>query len=205
MWAPPAHREGSTGSYGAALAQPRLVLGMLSIFLYVGAEVSIGSSMANYLMSPHTLGAAPLKAGSMVSIYWGLAMCGRFIGSVVLRKFNPGLVLTACAVGAVVLATASGLSSGTVAAATLLMVGLCNSIMFPTIFTLAIEGLGDSAPQASGLLSLGIVGGAVVPVVFGKVTDLTSLSVALVVPVVCYVWIGIYGLITRNKAAALAA
>jgi FHS family L-fucose permease-like MFS transporter len=199
--APPAHAEGSTGSYKAALAAPRLRLGILSIFLYVGAEVAIGSSIANYLMTPHILGATPLTAGRLVSVYWGLAMVGRFIGSVVLRKVSPGKVLTVCAVGAGVLAAISGLSAGTVAAASILAIGLCNSIMFPTIFTLAIEGLGDSAPQASGLLCLGIVGGAVVPLLTGVVADhFGGLSLALFVPVACYVWIAAYGLITRRKA-----
>jgi len=201
--APPAHAQGANGSYKAALSEPRLVLGILSIFLYVGAEVAIGSSIANYLMTPHILGAAPLTAGRLVSVYWGLAMVGRFIGSAVLRKVSPAKVLTVCAVGAGLLAATSGLSSGLVAAVAILAVGLFNSIMFPTIFTLAIEGLGDSAPQASGLLCLGIVGGAAVPLLTGVVADrLGGLSLALFVPVVCYVWIATYGVIARKPHAA---
>jgi FHS family L-fucose permease-like MFS transporter len=182
------------------MRHPRLALGTLSIFLYVGAEVSIGSGMSNYLMNAHTLSAPAATAGSMVSIYWGLAMVGRFIGAGVLRKARPGFVLTACAIGAIILALTSSVTTGMVAAATILAVGLCNSIMFPTIFTLAIEGLGERAARASGLLSMAIVGGAVVPLIYGTVADHTALSVALIVPAVCYAWIAIYGLLTGAGA-----
>ncbi len=196
---PKAGAEG--GSYRSLLGNRRLIFGMVSIFVYVGAEVAIGGLMTNYLMSAHTISAPIAVAGSMVSVYWGLAMVGRFIGFVVLRRVNPGLVLSLCAVGAGVLATISGLSGGYVAVASILAIGLCNSIMFPTIFTLAIEGLGDSTPKGSGLLCLAIVGGALVPLLSGWVADTAGLTAFLIVPVVCYLWIAFYGRFASKAAA----
>jgi FHS family L-fucose permease-like MFS transporter len=191
--APPAAEAGAPQGYANLLRRPRLMLGALTIFLYVGAEVSIGSALANYLMSAHTLSAQPGAAGSMVSIYWGLAMVGRFVGSAVLRKLPPSAVLTTCAAGAVLMAVSSAFTTGAVSAGTILAVGLCNSVMFPTIFTLAIEGLGERAAKASGLLCLAIVGGAIVPMLTGVVADHAGLSWGLLVPASCYVWIALYG------------
>ncbi|HEX4191481.1 MAG TPA: sugar MFS transporter, partial [Stellaceae bacterium] len=114
------------------LKKPRLALGALSIFLYVGAEVSIGSLLINYLMQSSTLGVDAATGGRLISLYWGGAMVGRFIGSAVMRRIAAGTVLAACACGAAVLAGISGVSVGMVAAVAVLAVGLCNSIMFPT-------------------------------------------------------------------------
>ncbi len=187
--------------HAALLRNRRLMFGAVAIFLYVGAEVSIGSSMTNYLMLDRTLSAAAQTAGSLVSVYWGLAMVGRFIGAGIMRKTNPSLVLTLCACGAFVLTTTSSLSAGMAAAVTILAVGLFNSIMFPTIFALAVEGLGERTPQASGIICLAIVGGAVVPLTTGVVADQAGLSLALLVPAACYIWIAFYGLFTaRHKA-----
>jgi FHS family L-fucose permease-like MFS transporter len=184
----------------ALLSNRRLMFGVVSIFLYVGAEVSIGSSMANYLILGSTLSAAAQTAGTLVSIYWGLAMVGRFIGAAVMRKANPAQVLTLCACGAFVMATTSSLSVGMVAAVTILAVGLFNSVMFPTIFALAVEGMGERTPQASGISCLSIVGGAVVPLTTGVVADHVGLQLALLVPAVCYLWIAFYGIFTaRHK------
>src|SRR6185312_5167664 len=181
----------------ALFARPRLFCGALSIFTYVGAEVSIGSLLINYLMQPHTLGLDPVSAGKLLSFYWGGAMVGRFIGAAVLTRIEAGTVLAACALGAALLASISALSAGMIAAATVLAIGLCNSIMFPTIFTLAIEGLGGDTPRGSGLLCLAIVGGAVIPLVSGYAADHLGLSLALFVPVACYLWIATYGGLAR--------
>jgi MFS transporter, FHS family, L-fucose permease len=175
------------------LQRSRLAFGALSIFVYVGAEVSIGSVLTNYLMDQHTLGLAAQRAGQMVAFYWGGAMVGRLIGSAVMRTVSAGVVLAACALGAALLVGVSALSSGALAAYTAIAVGLCNSIMFPTIFTLSIEGLGLRTPQGAGLLCLAIVGGAIVPLVTGVVADHAGLSRALLVPAICYVWIATYG------------
>jgi FHS family L-fucose permease-like MFS transporter len=191
-WSPPV-AEQTGGSFLRLLGHKRLMLGALSIFTYVGAEVAIGSSIINYLMQGAILGVAAQTAGRLVSFYWGGAMVGRFIGAYVLSRVPPGLALTVCALAAGTLATASGLSSGGLAAASLLAIGLFNSIQFPTIFTLAIEGLGKETPEASGIICLAIVGGAVVPLLTGYVADRAGLSHALAVPVICYVWIALYG------------
>ena len=170
--------------------------------MYVGAEVSIGSLLVNYLMQASTLGLAAVEAGKLVSFYWGGAMVGRFIGSGVLRVASPGKVLACCALAASMLATVSGLSTGTVAAVTVIAIGLMNSIMFPTIFSLAIEGLGPSTSRGSGLLCQAIVGGAIVPLVTGWTADRVGLGLALLVPAACYVVIASYGWYARRPAAA---
>jgi FHS family L-fucose permease-like MFS transporter len=188
--------------YVQLLGDRRLMFGVVSIFLYVGAEVSIGSLLTNYLMSGHALGVRQQVAGSLVSVYWGLAMVGRFIGAYALRRVRPGTALAICAAGAGTLAVLSGLTAGLAAAAAVLAIGLFNSIMFPTIFTLAIEDLGENGHQGSGLLCLAIFGGAVVPLIAGRVADSFGLTVFLVVPVVCYMWITGYGLVTRQSRPA---
>ncbi len=187
-----------SGAYRRAIRRPRLMFGVASIFAYVGAEVAIGSLLTNYLMSTHTLGLPIEQAGALVSIYWGLAMVGRFIGALVLRVVRPGWALAVCAVGAGLLAATSGTTTGMTAAVAILGIGLCNAIMFPTIFTLAIEGLGEATPQGSGLLCLAIVGGAVIPLAAGKVADGLGLTAFLIVPIVCYAWILAYGVMTAR-------
>ena len=153
-------------------------------------------------MQPSVLGATAITAGHLVSVYWAGLMVGRFAGSAILRRVPPGLVLAICACVAGTLALVSGVSTGMVATVTLLAVGLGNSIMFPTIFTLAIENLGEETPEASGVICLAIVGGAVVPLVFGLVADRVGLAHALLVPVACYASIALYGLLVwRGRLA----
>ena len=171
------------------------------LFRSVGAEVSIGSVMANYLMQPKTLGLAAVEAGKLISFYWGGAMIGRFLGAGLLRYVSPGKVLAACAIIAGALAAVSGLSAGMVAAVSLIAIGLFNSIMFPTIFSLGIEGLGQNTAKGSGLLCMAIVGGAVVPLATGKAADLFGLGHALFVPVICYALIAAFGWYARRPAA----
>jgi FHS family L-fucose permease-like MFS transporter len=178
--------------------KPRLLLGAAAIFVYVGAEVSIGSMMTNYLMLPSTLGLVAERAGKLVSFYWGGAMVGRFLGSFVLRRVHPGIVLGACAVCACGLVVASSQSGGAIAAWTLISVGLFNSVMFPTIFALASEDLGEEKPNGSALLCMAIVGGAVIPELTGAVADATRLATALAVPALCYIWIAVYGVLAAR-------
>jgi FHS family L-fucose permease-like MFS transporter len=128
-------------------------------------------------------------------------MVGRFVGSWILRHVSAGKVLACCALGASLLAAISGLSAGLVAGVTIIAIGLMNSIMFPTIFTLGIEGLGDKTPQGSGLLCMAIVGGAIVPLITGFAADHIGLSLSLLVPAVCYLWIAFYGWTARKAAA----
>jgi len=180
------------------LARPRFAFGTLCIFLYVGGEVAIGSLIVSYLMQPNVLGAAAEAAGKHVPLYWGGAMVGRFIGAYVLRKFAPGKVL-ACVAGAVIgLLSISANTVGEVSAWSLLAIGLFNSIMFPTIFSLACEGLGTRAAEGSGVICMAIVGGAVVPLVTGNAADLWGLKQALIVPAFCYIGILSFGWFARR-------
>ena len=172
-----------------------LVLGAVGIFVYVGAEVSIGSFLVNYISNPDILGITALQAGKFVSFYWGGAMVGRFIGSAVQRKIKPGTVLAFNAIFAILLVVTSMLSFGYLAMISILLVGLFNSIMFPTIFTLAIDGLGKHTGQGSGILCMAIVGGAVIPVVQGFIADAIGVHHAFLLPVICYMFIVYYGLI----------
>lgn len=196
--APPVAGQARLSAIPALFRRPRLALGALAIFVYVGAEVSIGSVLTNYLMQPNVLAATAERAGKLVSLYWGGAMVGRFIGSYVLNRLKPGLVLAVCAVAASSLAAMSSLSQGDLAAYSLIAVGLCNSIMFPTIFSLASEQLGPETPNGSGLLCMAIVGGAIVPIVMGTVADTAGLAVALLVPALCYLWIATYGVLAAR-------
>jgi len=196
--APPVAGQAKLGAIVALLGRPRLVLGAVAIFVYVGAEVSIGSVMINYLMQRSVLAVTAERAGQLLSFYWGGAMIGRFLGAAILRVAKPGLVLAACAVGAGLLALVSSHSSGAIAAYSLIAVGLFNSIMFPTIFSLASEQLGPETPNGSGLLCMAIVGGAIVPLITGAVADASNLATSLLVPAICYVWICVYGVLAAR-------
>jgi FHS family L-fucose permease-like MFS transporter len=171
-----------------------LVLGVAGIFAYVGAEVAIGSHIVSYLALPDVLGLSPQAAGDRVALYWFAAMVGRFTGAYLLHKFPPGKLLAFNAVGAITLVLTSINSTGAAAMWSLLAVGLMNSLMFSTIFTLAVNGLGRHTEAASGLLCTAIVGGALVPLLFGYVADVSGLRWALLLPVLCYAYIGWYGL-----------
>jgi FHS family L-fucose permease-like MFS transporter len=176
------------------LRRRRFAFGTACIFLYVGAEVAIGSLIVSYLMQPHVLGLAEQGAGKLVPLYWGGALIGRFIGSAVLRLVNPGKVLAGVALGAIALLTLSASDGGAVAGYALLAVGLMNAIMFPTIFSLACEGLGSRAADGSGVICIAIVGGAIIPPLTGSLADASgSLSIALALPALCYGTISLYG------------
>jgi FHS family L-fucose permease-like MFS transporter len=182
------------------LRRPRFALGAMCIFLYVGAEVAIGSLIVNYLMQANVLGLAAEDAGKHVPYYWGGAMVGRFVGAYLLRVISPGKVL-ACAAGVVLtLLLVSAYSTGPLSGWSLLAIGLFNSIMFPTIFSLASEGLGSSAADGSGVICMTIVGGAIVPLITGHAADLAGLKIALAVPALCYAGILGFGLYARHPA-----
>ena len=180
------------------LQRPRFAFGALGIFIYVGGEVAIGSLLVNYLMQADTLKVAAQTAGELVTFYWGGAMVGRFIGAWVLRQFPPSLVLATAAACVGVLLITSGLTVGTVSGVALIAIGFFNSIMFPTIFSLASEGLGERAAEGSGVLCVAIVGGAIVPLLAGLLADASSLRMALIVPFICYLGIAAFGLYCRR-------
>jgi MFS transporter, FHS family, L-fucose permease len=186
------------------LTRPRFAFGTLCIFLYVGGEVAIGSVIVNYLMQSNVLGLPADLAGNHLLYYWGGAMVGRFIGSGLLRLFSPGKVLACAAATVIALLTVSANTSGLVSGWSLLAIGLFNSIMFPTIFTLASEGLGKRAAEGSGVICVAIVGGAIVPLLTGNAADLWGLKQALVVPAACYLTILAFGWYARRPLAARA-
>lgn len=194
--------EASEGLAGLdLLKRRRFGFGALCIFLYVGAEVSIGSLIVSYLMQDHVMGLQEQAAGKLIGLYWGGAMVGRFIGSVVLRVLSPGKVLATVSVAAIALLIISTQTTGDVAGYTLLAVGLTNAIMFPTIFTLACEKLGSRAADGSGIINVAIVGGAVVPLLTGVIADATSsLAIAFMLPMACYAVIASFGFYARKPA-----
>jgi len=179
--------------HNSAWGYKHLVLGAIAIFVYVGGEVSIGSFLVNFLGEPTIAGLKEADAGKFVSFYWGGAMVGRFIGAAVLQKMNPGKVLAFNAVAAAVLVILTMLTSGQTAMFLILSVGLFNSIMFPTIFSLGVDGLGKHTGQGSGILCAAIVGGAILPVVQGYFADSIGIQHAFFIPVLCYIYIAYYG------------
>ena len=188
--------EGGTeadGSKMKLIQQRHLILGVVAIFVYVGAEVSIGSFLVNYFSQPNIGGLTEKAAALYVPYYWGAAMVGRFIGSALLTKLRTGPVLGTAAIVAALLVTASMLSLGSIAMWTIIAVGLFNSIMFPSIFTLGIAGLGHLTGEGSGLLIAGIVGGAIIPVIQGALADNIGIHHAFILPVLCYLYIMYYG------------
>jgi MFS transporter, FHS family, L-fucose permease len=185
------------------LLRPRFALGALCIFVYVGAEVSIGSLIVSYLVQSDVMAVTEQIAGKHVPFYWGGAMVGRFVGAYLLRVFSPGKVLSGAAAATISLLLISFSSTGTLAGWALLAVGLFNSIMFPTIFSLASEGLGKRAPEGSGVICMAIVGGAIIPPLTGHLADLSSLRDALAVPALCYAIILGYGWYARRPAPPL--
>jgi len=179
---------------------PHLMLGAIGIFCYVGAEVAIGSHIVSYLQLPDVMGMQADEAGKYVSYYWGGAMVGRFIGSWILSKFKPGNVLAFNALMAFTLVMISILSIGATAMWSLLAVGLFNSLMFATIFTLAVDGLGTQTDEGSGILCTAIVGGALIPFLYGITGDIFSLKTAYLLPALCYIYIIYYGLKGYRKS-----
>ena len=206
----------TTTNYGQVLQNQKLLFGALGIFVYVGAEVALGSYMVNYGLSldiveevktSRLLGgmagiAAFIKGmdvsgldakgilGALLTFYWGGAMLGRFAGSALMQRIRPFKLLTGAAFMALGLIGLSMLSQGVAALLLVLAVGFFNSIMFPTIFTLAIDDLGDQKPQGSGILVTAICGGAFIPPAVGGIADVASFPVAFVLPLICYLVIG---------------
>ncbi len=174
-------------------AYRHLLLGVVGIFMYVGAEVSIGSYLVSLMESPDVASLDAATAAKYLSLYWGGAMIGRFIGGVVMTKVRPNLALSFNAIAIGVLLAVAVLQGGKVAMWALLAIGFFNSIMFPTIFSLALKGLGKFTSKGSGLLCMGIVGGALVPAIQGYFADTIGLLPSFLIPLVCYLYILFYG------------
>ena len=173
---------------------PNVLLGALGIFTYVGAEVAIGSFMVSYFCQPQIAGLSLKVAAGYVSLYWGGAMVGRFIGAALLQRVKTKHALAACALGSATLITVSIFSGGHLAMWSMIAVGLFNSIMFPSIFALGVAELGVLTPSGSGLINMAIVGGATIPLIQGALADRVGIQHAFILPVLCYMYIVFYAL-----------
>lgn len=170
-----------------------LILGAIAIFVYVGAEVSIGSFLVSFFELDSIAGLSAAKASHYISYYWAGAMVGRFIGAAIMQRVAANKLLMINGISAVVLIIIAIFTEGHLAMWAILLVGLCNSIMFPTIFSLALKDLGPETSRGSGLLCLAIVGGAILPVIQGTLADSLSLQISFIVPLICYFYIAYYG------------
>lgn len=189
------------GAFAEALAKPPsiwsrpwLLAGALGIFTYVGAEVAIGSLLVNYMGLPQIAGLKESIAANFLMVYWGGAMIGRFIGSAVLQRIRTGPVLGTAGVIACLLVVLSIVTHGHTAMYALLAVGLFNSIMFPSIFTLGIQDLGPLTSKGSSLMIAAILGGAIIPELTGRLADKIGLHPSFIIPAICYVYIAAFGI-----------
>ena len=217
-----------SGTYLDAINQKNLIYGVIGIFFYVGAEVTIGSYLVNYFLDMNLVDSIKNNSimnsiatffkhdifvlldngdykysnkavfGLFVTFYWSGAMVGRFIGSYLTKIFQAGRVLSFFALIAIFLIFLSAISNGLISMWSILAIGLFNSIMFPTIFTLSLNGLGNLKPKGSGLLCTGIVGGAIIPPLYGLLTDFTGFKFSLIVLSLCYLYIANFGRTNSN-------
>ncbi|OEZ00052.1 L-fucose:H+ symporter permease [Stenotrophomonas sp. BIIR7] len=188
--------QADTGSHTLmdALRHRHVLFGVLGIFFYVGAEVSIGSFLVNYLSMPNIGGLTEQQATGYVSAYWTMAMVGRFAGSAIMTRFSPRILLTLFAAANALLLALTMSTEGHVAMYSVVAIGLFNSIMFPTIFALSIERLGPLTNKASSLLIMAIVGGAIIPFLQGLLADRIGLHLSFILPLLCYGYILFYGM-----------
>lgn len=217
----------ASNDYRKVLKNRNLILGSIALFCYVGAEVSLGSYMVNYFLSldlaatvretsfMRTIAEWILSTGVssssdmavvgvFVTFYWTGAMIGRFIGSYLTSIFNPAKILSIFALGAIGMILISNFSVGLAAMWTIIGVGLFNSIMFPTIFSLALDGLGDDKAQGSGVLCTMIVGGAIIPPAYGYLTDSFNFNIALILVMACYAYIFYYAFSNKRRKVVVA-
>jgi FHS family L-fucose permease-like MFS transporter len=195
-----AEKVETAGTLQLLLSNRRLQFGALCIFTYVGAEVAIGSNLISYLGDQRTMGLSASDAKYYVTAYWSAALIGRILGVFILSFVKPNRLLMTVASVAVTLVAISALASGPTSGLALVAIGLFNSVMFPTIFSLTMEGMTDEAPKASGIMCTAIIGGAFIPVLFGKMADAAGLQFALVVPLVCYAIIASFAFWTAKRS-----
>lgn len=171
----------------------RIRAGTAAMFAYVGAEVTIGTLLPNFLMLEETIHAQPVAAGQMTSLYWLGAMIGRFTGAFLLKRRDVGKVLAVAGIMAIALVVGGALMTGAIAASALIAVGLCNSIMYPTIYALTLPMEDAEAPFGSMLLCMAVVGGAIIPLSTGVLADRAGLGIALLLPAACYAIVALFG------------
>jgi FHS family L-fucose permease-like MFS transporter len=195
-----ADMAGARLDWPVLLRNRRLIAGAVGIFVYAGAEVAIGALLVNYLVMPNVFGAAPVSAARMVSLYWGGAMFGRLAGAYAMKRVPPAMLLMLAAIGAAMLTGIAATLQGWTGGIALLAVGLCNSIMYPTIYVLALPDDPKLATPGGTVLCMAVVGGAVVPMLTGVLADRIGLATALLLPAVCYVFIAAFARACRGSA-----
>lgn len=178
---------------------PWLVAAAVMIFLYVGAEVTIGSLIVNYLHLPEIGNMSIATAANYIPYYWGGQLSGRLVGSWLMQRLNAAVLLGTVGTGAVVLLAISIVSHGPLAMWTILGVGLCNSIIFPTVFSLGLVNLGELTSRGSSLIVMAIVGGAIIPLIAGSLADHIGLQHSFLLPLACYLAIGVYGFAASRR------
>jgi FHS family L-fucose permease-like MFS transporter len=199
----PNHRRDSPARMFDGLQSRWAMFGAVAIGLYVGAEVSIGSIMINFLSQRQVIGLPVEAAGSyLANFYWGGALAGRLAGTLLLTRVRAAFLLAVCGITAVVLCTIVLGGSGLVTGYAALAIGLFNSIMFPTIFTITLERSGVSQSSTSGLLCLAIFGGAVLPLAVGAIADRFGLGMSFLVPLAAYAFIAAFALMALKLPAA---
>jgi len=189
---PGTEKHGVNTPFSSLFKYKHLILGAVGIFVYVGAEVSIGSFLINYLSQPNIGNLSEVVAAKYVAYYWGGAMVGRFVGSALLQKIKTGTLLGIFGLVAALLVCTTMLTTGMIAMWSVILVGFFNSIMFPSIYTLGIARLGPLTGDGSGLMIMAIVGGAILPVVQGAIADRIGIHHAFILPVICYLYIVYY-------------
>ena len=187
---------------GSVWKYRHLILGAIGIFVYVGAEVAIGSFLVGFLTLDHIAGLPEQQAAHYISYYFAGAMIGRFAGAAIMQRLNAAKVLACHGILAGVLVLIAMTGQGSLAMWAILLVGLCNSIMFPTIFSLALQGLGKYTSQGSGILCLAIVGGAIIPLLQGMLADNIGVQLALILPIGCYLYITYFALFGAKKTTS---
>ena len=199
---PGAFAEALTAKPDSIWRHPWLICAAIGIFVYVGAEVSIGNLLVSYMGLPNIAALPAATAGYFLMVYWGGAMVGRFIGSAILQKVRTGWLLGLAAIGAFALVIISLFTSGHAAMAAILAVGFCNSIMFPSIFTLGIQDLGPLTSKGSSLLIASILGGAIVPKLQGILANHIGLQPSFILPAICYIYVAIFGIFAIRRPVA---
>lgn len=194
-----ADMAGARLDWPVLLRNRRLVAGAVGIFVYAGAEVTIGALLVNYLVMPGVFGAAPVSAARMVALYWGGAMLGRLAGAYAMKRIRPAMLLMFAGIGAALLTGIAATMEGAAGGIALLAVGLCNSIMYPTIYVLALPEDPKLATPGGTLLCMAVVGGAIVPMLTGALADRVGLAASLALPALCYLFIAAFARACRGS------
>ena len=189
---------GARFDWPALLGNRRLIAGTVAIFVYVGAEVAIGALLVIYLVMPDVFGAGPVDAARLVSLYWGGAMVGRLVGAFAMKHVRPCDLLAVMALSATLLVGIAATLHGWLGGIALLAVGLCNSIMYPTIYVLALPEDPRLATPGGTLLCMAVVGGAIVPLLTGALADRVGLAASLALPALCYLFIAAFARACRG-------